>query len=51
MKFDTPDRILAQLVQMRQQLVTRAMPIGNLSQMTDEERSAVIDWIDRDAAH
>ena len=49
--FDTPDRILAQTIQMRQQLVTKAMPIGNLSQMTDEERSAVIDWIDRGAAH
>lgn len=49
--FDTPERILAQTASIRAQLVSRAMPIGNLTQMTDDERAAVIAWIDAGAPH
>ena len=49
--LDTPERVLAQVATMRQQLQTRAMPIGNLTQMTDEERATLIAWIDRGAPH
>ena len=49
--LDTPERILAQTTQIRQQLQTRAMPIGNLTQMTEEERTRIIAWIDSGAPH
>ena len=49
--FDTPERIFAQTTQMHQQLVTKAMPIGNLSNMTDTERADLIAWIERGAPH
>jgi uncharacterized membrane protein len=49
--LDTPERILAQTTQMHQQLMTKAMPIGNISNMTDVERTELIDWIDRGAPH
>jgi uncharacterized membrane protein len=45
--FDTPERILAQTAQMRAQLASRAMPIGNLTGMTDTERAELIAWIDQ----
>jgi len=47
--LDTPERLKAQLGTIRQQLATRAMPIGNLTAMTDEERAEIIAWIDRGA--
>jgi len=49
--LDTPQRILVQTAQMRQQLAARTMPIGNLTQMTDDERAQVIAWIDAGAPH
>ena len=49
--LDTPERLLAQVTTLRQQLQTRAMPIGNLTQMTDEERATLIAWIDRGSPH
>jgi uncharacterized membrane protein len=33
------------------QVATRAMPIGNLTQMTDDERARLLDWIHRGAPH
>ena len=43
--LDTPERIRAQVVQIRQQAVlTRAMPPGNLTQMSEEERSLLGRW-------
>ena len=42
--LDTPQRILVQTAQMRQQLAARTMPIGNLTQMTDGERALVAAW-------
>ena len=47
--LDTPERMRAQAQLMRAQLQTKAMPIGNLTQMTEDERAAVIGWIDAGA--
>jgi uncharacterized membrane protein len=44
--LDTPEHILAMLPQTRQQLVTRAMPLGNLTGMTEPERTQLLGWID-----
>jgi uncharacterized membrane protein len=33
------------------QVQTRAMPIGNLTGMTDSERSRLLDWIGHGAPH
>jgi uncharacterized membrane protein len=44
--LDTPERILAQVRNIQAQAVeTRAMPIGNLTGMTDTERSQLGAWI------
>jgi uncharacterized membrane protein len=44
--LDTPERIRAQARAIEQQaVVTRAMPIGNLTGMTDDERRALGAWI------
>jgi uncharacterized membrane protein len=43
--LDTPDAILRQAQTIHQQtVVTRAMPIGNLSQITDAERALIDAW-------
>jgi uncharacterized membrane protein len=45
-KLDTPERITANAQKIYQQVVTtRAMPIGNLTAMTDDERKAMAAWI------
>jgi uncharacterized membrane protein len=49
--LDTPERILAHTEQMRQQIATRAMPLGNITGITEEERSEMLAWIDRGAPH
>jgi uncharacterized membrane protein len=36
---------------MQQQLITRAMPVGNLTGMTDGELAEVLDWTQRGAPH
>ena len=44
--LDTPERIGAQAALIHQQTVlTRAMPPGNLTQMTDEERALLARWV------
>ncbi len=44
--FDTPERIRTHAVQLRQQTVlSRAMPPGNLTAMTDAERALLERWI------
>jgi uncharacterized membrane protein len=45
--FDTMDQVSAHLPQIQQQLATRAMPLGNLTHLTDDERTLVLVWIDR----
>jgi len=48
--LDTPERIHAAAVRIQQQAVsTRAMPLGNLTQMTDEERTRIARWLARGA--
>ncbi len=43
--LDTPDRMVAQAAALHQQtVVTRAMPIGNLTAMTDAEREVIDAW-------
>jgi uncharacterized membrane protein len=43
--FDTPEQIALQSARILQQTSTRAMPIGNLTAMTDAERAAIADWV------
>jgi uncharacterized membrane protein len=43
--FDTLDEVTAHSTQVQQQLASRAMPLGNLTGMTDDERAAVLEWI------
>jgi uncharacterized membrane protein len=44
-KLDTPERVRAQALQIhRQTVASRAMPPGNLTGMTDEERSLLDRW-------
>jgi len=47
--LDTPDQVVAHLPQLALQVRTRAMPIGNLTGMTDGERSELLDWVDHGA--
>jgi uncharacterized membrane protein len=49
--LDTPERILARTEQMHQQLATRAMPVGNVTGITEEERAEMLAWIERGAPH
>ena len=49
--FDTADQIASQATQIHQQTVTtQAMPIGNLTQMTAEERAIIAAWMEAGAA-
>jgi uncharacterized membrane protein len=43
--FETLDQVRAHLPEVQQQLALRAMPLGNLTGMTDEERATVLKWI------
>jgi uncharacterized membrane protein len=47
--LDTAEHIMASLPQTKLQLATRIMPIGNLTNMTEEERATVLAWIDHGA--
>ena len=49
--LDTPEHILTHTVAMQTQLVTRVMPVGNLTQMTDAERAEVLAWLSDGAPH
>ena len=49
--LDTPERILARTEQIRQQLATRAMPVGNVTGISEQERAEMLAWIDRGAPH
>jgi uncharacterized membrane protein len=51
LKLDTPQSILAHATQMRQQIASRAMPLGNVTGITEEERAEMLAWIDRGAPH
>jgi uncharacterized membrane protein len=46
LKLDTPERIVANAAKIYEQSVaTRAMPIGNLTGMTDAERATIAAWV------
>ncbi len=45
--LETMDEVSAHLPEMQQQLSARAMPLGNLTRMTDDERNVVLEWISR----
>ncbi|MDB6085218.1 MAG: hypothetical protein JWN43_3099 [Gammaproteobacteria bacterium] len=47
--LDSPQAILAHVAVIAPQVATRAMPIGNLTGMTDAERGQLLDWIQHDA--
>lgn len=47
--FETHEQIVARLALTRLHLVNHTMPIGNLTGMTEDERAAVIAWIDHGA--
>ena len=48
--FDTPEEIRSRASQIEEQAVrTRAMPLGNVTGMTDEERELLGRWIDQGA--
>lgn len=51
MMLETPQQLLAQLPQVQLQVSTKAMPIGNLSGMTDGERTELLNWIRDGAIH
>ena len=49
--LDTPEAILTHVAVIAPQVQARAMPIGNLTGMTDAERSRLLDWIRHGAPH
>ncbi len=50
-RLDAPEFILLHTVRMEKQLATRAMPAGNATGMTEEERAQVLAWIHSGAPH
>ena len=49
--LDSRESILAQAQPTLVQLSTRVMPLGNLTQMTEDERAEVIAWLSNGAPH
>ena len=49
--LDSPASILAQAQPSLVQLSTRVMPLGNITQMTEDERDEVIAWLSDGAPH
>jgi uncharacterized membrane protein len=49
--LDSSAGLLANLRAIEPQVATRAMPIGNLTCMTDAERNQLLDWIRHGAPH
>jgi uncharacterized membrane protein len=50
-RLDTPESIVKLAAQMRQQIASRAMPLGNITGITEDERAEMLAWIDRGAPH
>ena len=47
-KFDTPDQIAANAVRIKAQaVISRIMPPGNATEMTDEERDLIARWVNQ----
>ncbi len=49
--LDTPDALLTHVATIAPQVAAGTMPIGNLTGMTDSERSQLLDWIRHGAPH
>jgi uncharacterized membrane protein len=49
--LDSPEHILTRAAQIHQQVMTRAMPVGNLTGITEEERATMLAWIEHGAPH
>lgn len=49
--LDSAEHILTHTTAIQQQLASKAMPIGNLTAMTEDERAAVLAWIEHGARH
>jgi uncharacterized membrane protein len=49
--LESPEHIRIRAAQIRQQVATRAMPIGNLTGMTDEERATLLEWAEPGTPH
>ncbi|MGB2078980.1 MAG: urate hydroxylase PuuD [Vibrio sp.] len=47
--LDTPDEIKAHAGQISSQVSTKIMPLGNITKMTDDERSLITSWVDKGA--
>ncbi len=47
--FERLDQVMAHLQEVQQQLSLHAMPLGNVTHMTDAERATVLEWIGRGA--
>ncbi len=43
--LETLDELMRHLPEVQQQLATRAMPLGNLTGMTPEERTLLLGWV------
>jgi uncharacterized membrane protein len=47
--LETPQQVKAQATRIRSVVQTRVMPLGNLTHMTQDERNAVVAWVDQGA--
>jgi uncharacterized membrane protein len=47
--LETPEQVAARAETIRSLVASKAMPIGNVTGMTDEERALVIAWVDQGA--
>ena len=48
--LDTPEHVAANAPKLAETVANRYMPIGNLTQMTDDERSLIAAWFAQGAA-
>jgi len=51
LRLDSPEAILAHVAVIGPQVQARAMPVGNLTHMSDRERTQLLDWIAQGAPH
>ena len=47
--LETPEQVAARAETIRSLVASKAMPIGNVTGMTDEERALVLAWVDQGA--
>ncbi len=48
--LETPEQIAARAQDIKSLVSTKAMPLGNLTKMTDDERALVVAWVDQGAS-